>query len=225
MKKYILLILTAFALTSCNLDFFPYDKVSSGSMQNVENAGIATDGNYALFKAALDYGGFFTVGNTYVRHYFQLNEYKGDNTLMSGKSTDPLFLDATLDDSASDTNTEFFWFVSYKICYATSVLINMIPDDTDDAELRHIKGENLTMRAFAHMGLCQVFANPYVWDEGSSPGVIINTGESGTTRATVKQVYDQVEADLKEAIACMDGGTRRGNNGYRTGATRTSLPL
>ena len=99
MKKYILLILTAFALTSCNLDFFPYDKVSSGSMQNVENAGIATDGNYALFKAALDYGGFFTVGNTYVRHYFQLNEYKGDNTLMSGKSTDPLFLDATLDDS------------------------------------------------------------------------------------------------------------------------------
>lgn len=223
MKKYILLILTAFALTSCNLDFFPYDKVSSGSMQNVENAGIATDGNYALFKAALDYGGFFTVGNTYVRHYFQLNEYKGDNTLMSGKSTDPLFLDATLDDSASDTNTEYFWFVSYKICYATSVLINMIPDDTDDAELRHIKGENLTMRAFAHMGLCQVFANPYVWDEGSSPGVIINTGESGTTRATVKQVYDRVEADLKEAIACMDGGTRRGNNGYICKATAQGL--
>lgn len=223
MKKYILLILAAFALASCNLEFFPYDKVSSGSMQNVENAGVATDGNYALFKASLDYGGFFTVGNTYVRHYFQLNEFKGDNTLMSGKSTDPLFLDATLDDSASDTNTEYFWFISYKICYATSVLINMIPDDTDDAELRHIKGENLTMRAFAHMGLCQVFANPYVWDGGSSPGVIINTGESGTTRATVKQVYDQVEADLKEAIACMDGGTRRGNNGYIDKTTAQGL--
>lgn len=223
MKKYILLILSVFALTSCNLDFFPYDKVSSGSMQNVENAGVATDGNYALFKAALDYGGFFTVGNTYVRHYFQLNEFKGDNTLMSGKSTDPLFLDATLDDSASDTNTEYFWFVSYKICYATSVLINMIPDDTSDAELRHIKGENLVMRAFAHMNLCHVFAKPYVWDGGASPGVIINTGESGTTRATVKQVYDQVETDLKEAIACMDGGTRRGNNGYICKATAQGL--
>lgn len=84
MKKYILLIATLITAVSCNLEFFPYDKVSSGSMQNVENAGVATDGNYALFKAALDYGGFFTVGNTYVRHLFQLNEFKGDNTLMSG---------------------------------------------------------------------------------------------------------------------------------------------
>ena len=204
MKKYILLIATLITAVSCNLEFFPYDKVSSGSMQNVENAGVATDGNYALFKAALDYGGFFTVGNTYVRHLFQLNEFKGDNTLMSGKSTDPLFLDSTLDDSATDTNTEYFWFISYKICYATSVLINMIPDDTGDAELRHIKGENLVMRAFAHMNLCQVFSFPYVWSNGSEPGVIINTGESGTTRATVKQVYDQVEADLKAAVACIN---------------------
>lgn len=223
MKKYILLIATLITAVSCNLEFFPYDKVSSGSMQNVENAGVATDGNYALFKAALDYGGFFTVGNTYVRHLFQLNEFKGDNTLMSGKSTDPLFLDSTLDDSATDTNTEYFWFISYKICYATSVLINMIPDDTDDAVLRHIKGENLVMRAFAHMNLCQVFSFPYVWSDGSEPGVIINTGESGTTRATVKQVYDQVEADLKAAVACMDGGTRRGNNSYISKATAQGL--
>lgn len=214
MKKLISLILATLAAVSCNLDFFPYDKVSSGSMQSVENAATATDGNYALFKAPVEYSGFYTVGNTYIRHYLQLNELKGDNVLMSGKSTDPLFKDATLDDSASDTNTEYFWYVSYKICYATSAVINVIPDDTDDIVLRHIKGENLTMRAFAQMNLCHVFSFPYSWSEGSEPGVIINTGETDGTRASVKQVYDQVEADLKAAVRCMDGGTRRGNNGY-----------
>ena len=49
MKKYILLIATLITAVSCNLEFFPYDKGSSGSMQNVENAGVATDGNYALY--------------------------------------------------------------------------------------------------------------------------------------------------------------------------------
>ena len=51
-----------------------------------------------------------------------------------------MFKDAVLEDSSSDTNIEYFWFASYKIAYSTSIVIDMISDDTDDAELRHIKG-------------------------------------------------------------------------------------
>ena len=225
MKRYIILIFAALASVSCNLDYFPYDKVSSGSMQNVSSAATATDGNYALFKAPVEYSGFYTVGNTYIRHYMLMAEMKSDNVLMSAKSTDPLFLDAVLEDSSSDTNIEYFWFISYKIAYSTSVVINMISDDTDDAELRHIKGENLVMRALAHMNLCHFFASPYVWDGGASPGVVINTGdgETNVSRASVAQVYGQVESDLLNAIKCMDGGTRRGNNGYIGKATAQGL--
>lgn len=225
MKRYIILIFAALASVSCNLDYFPYDKVSSGSMQNVSSAATATDGNYALFKAPVEYSGFYTVGNTYIRHYMLMAEMKSDNVLMSAKSTDPLFLDAVLEDSSSDTNIEYFWFISYKIAYSTSVVINMISDDTDDAELRHIKGENLVMRAIAHMNLCHFFASPYVWDGGASPGVVINTGdgETNVSRASVAQVYGQVESDLLNAIKCMDGGTRRGNNGYIGKATAQGL--
>lgn len=216
MKKTIISIFAVLAAVSCNLDYFPYDKVSSGSMQNVASATTATDGNYALFKGPVEYSGFFTVGNTYIRHWMLMAELKGDNALMSAKSTDPLFLDAVLEDSSSDTNVEYFWFVSYKIAYSTSIVINMIDDDTDDLELRHIKGENLVMRAIAHMNLCQLFSEPYVWDNGASAGVVINTGggEAVVTRASVAQVYEQVETDLLNAVKCMEGGTRRGNNGY-----------
>ncbi len=225
MRKYIILAFMALAAVSCNLDYYPYDKVSAGSMQNLSSAAVATDGNYALFKAPLEYSGFFMVGNTYVRHYFQMAELKGDNVLMSGKSTDPLFKDAVLEDSSSDTNIEYFWFAAYKIAYSTSVVIDMISDDTDDADLRHIKGENLTMRALVYMHLCDIYANPYVWDGGQSMGVILNTGggETNVSRASVAKVYEQVESDLLAAIRCMEGGSRRGNNGYIGKATAQGL--
>lgn len=221
MKRYIILMIAAIAAVSCNLDFFPYDKVSSGSMQHVSSAATATDGNYALFKAPVEYSGFYTVGNTYIRHYMLMSEMKGDNVLMSAKSTDPLFLDAVLEDSSSDTNVEYFWFISYKIAYSASVVINMIDDDADDADLRHIKGENLVMRALAHINLCHFFANPYVWDNGASPGVVINLGDGNkdVSRASVAQVYAQAEKDLLNAIRCMDGGSRRGNRGYMDKST------
>ncbi len=212
-----LLALGAALLSSCNLDKIPPDRVSSASMQNEDNAVTATNGNYALFKSYIDYNGFFTVGNTFVRHYLLMTELKGDNILMSGKSTDPLFLNATLSDMASDTDIEHFWFISYKICYSTSVMIDAIDDDSDET-LRHIKGENYFMRAFAHMALCQIYAFPYALKGADEIGVIIRTGLSASNevkrRASVGEVYGQCERDLKRAIELMDGGSRRGDNGY-----------
>ncbi|MBO5195336.1 MAG: RagB/SusD family nutrient uptake outer membrane protein, partial [Bacteroidales bacterium] len=48
-------------------------------------------------------------------------------------------------------------------------------------------------------------------------------GETNVSRASVAQVYGQVESDLLNAIKCMDGGTRRGNNGYIGKATAQGL--
>lgn len=217
--RNILFVLAAglLLLCSCNLDKFPPDQVTSGDMQNEESAAIATNGNYALFKFYLSYNGFYTVGNTFLRHFLLMSELKSDNILMSGKSTDPLFLNATLSDMASDTDIEYFWFISYKICYATSAMINAISDDSD-AVLRHIKGENYFMRAFTHMALCQIYAFPYALKGADEIGVILRTGPAASNevkrRASVGEVYEQCESDLKRAIELMDGGTRRGDKGY-----------
>lgn len=218
MKKYISLILTVLVTAACNLDTFPVDKVSSGDMQNPENAATATNGNYAMFKVPVEYNGFYTVGNTYIRHYSQMTELKGDNILMSGKSTDPLFSDATLVEMAGDTNIEYMWLISYKINYATTAMIDAIPDGTDDAVLKHIKGENYFMRAYSHMNLINLFAFPYALKGKDEMGVVIRVAaaaadESGK-RATVGEVYDQVEKDLKAAIKLMEGGSKRGDNGF-----------
>ena len=204
MKKFLLIFLAALAAASCKLDYFPNDAVSSSSMATAENAASATIGNYSLFKSWINFSGFNTVGNTYIRHYQQLAELKGDNVLMSGKTTDPLFNDATMVDVSSDTNIDYFWFISYKINFATSVVINSIPEETTDPKLLHIKGENLFMRALSHMNLIQIFATPYNWDPNAMGVVIRTSSEDPVERATVGAVYDQVEKDLKAAIQCMD---------------------
>ena len=204
MKKFLLIFLAALPAVSCQLDYFPNDAVSSSSMATAENAASATIGNYSLFKSWINFSGFNTVGNTYIRHYQQLAELKGDNVLMSGKTTDPLFNDATMVDVSSDTNIDYFWFISYKINFATSVVINSIPEETTDPKLQHIKGENLFMRALSHMNLIQIFATPYSWDPNAIGVVIRTSSEDPVERATVGAVYDQVEKDLKAAIQCMD---------------------
>ena len=218
MKKLIFFLAAAAMAVSCNLDKFPVDKVSSGDMKNPESAANATAGVYAMFKSPVAYNGFYTVGNTYIRHYSQMAELKADNTLMSGKSTDPLFSDATLVEMAGDTNLEYFWLISYKICYAATVIIDVIPEDTEDATLRHIRGENLFMRAYSHMNLINIFSYPYSLKGPDEIGVVIRTAPASTgeesKRATVGEVYASVESDLKAAIKCMEGGARRGDNGY-----------
>ena len=209
-KSIIILTLLAVTATSCNLDKFPHNQVSAESMQTQENAIAATIGNYALFKATPGY-----AGDIFVRHNQQLHEFKSDNILMSGKSTDALFLAATFQDSEVDDNVKVYWAQGYRICYATSNVINVIPDDTEDAVMRHIKGENLFLRAMAHLLMSEVFSQPYSFGR-DNPGIVIRTSAMTSTpvRATVGEVYDQIEADLKKAIELMTGGKRRGDNGY-----------
>lgn len=216
MKKTIIALLSVVALVaSCDLEKVPYNKVSSSAMANAANAEIATNGNYGLFKAHFSYRGMDNIGWTYIRHYQQLSELKSDNVLMSGKSTDPLFLDATLDDTAADNNIASFWFLAYKLCYSTSAVINVIDDATADQNLLQLKGENYFMRAVAHLHLSQLFSQPYSFGRDNL-GVIRRTEAAAgeIKRSTVGEIYDLVEEDLKAAIKYMDGCTRRGNNGY-----------
>lgn len=209
-KSIIILTILALAATSCKLDKFPHDQVSAESMQTAENAVTATNGCYALFKSTPGY-----AGDIFVRHNEQLHEYKSDNVLMSGKSTDALFLDATFQDSEVDDNVKNYWAEGYRICYSTSNVINVIPDDEQDATLRHIKGENLFLRSFAHMQMCELFAYPYSMGR-DNPGIVLRLAPMKDTpvRATVGEVYDQLEKDLLQAIELMKGGKRRGDNGY-----------
>lgn len=215
MKKILYILSSVLLLAACDLEKFPSDALSAESMKNPENSSTVTDGTYAMFKAILMYKGQDYSANSYVRHFFQMAEFRGDNIVLCAKTTDPLNNAVCYSDVSTEGNTGYYWWISYKIIFSANAMIEAIPEDTNDATLKHILGENYFLRAVSHLNLLQIYATPYSFGRDKL-GVVLRTSTdcSVTERETVGKCYDSVEEDFKKAAQLMKGGTRRGNNGY-----------
>ncbi len=123
MKKILLVLGAALVMSSCNLDKFPSDAVSSESMSDPANSAVVTDGTYALFKAILMYDGTVYSANSYVRHYFQMAEFRGDNICLSDMTPDPLCNATRLSDVSTEGNTGYFWWRAYKITLSANSML------------------------------------------------------------------------------------------------------
>ena len=216
MKKILsTIVFLPLLLAGCvNLDFVESDALTGAALAtNPAAATYTTDGIYAMMKDMSKYQN--SQNNSFVRQYFLLNELKGDNICYSNTSTDPFWKAAQYIDAANDANNSFMWYICYKMIYAANSNINGLTEDTPLS--KQLKGENYFLRAFFHFTLCTLFAKPYSFDNGAGPGVVMRMGDySETKRSTVAECYDDIEADLKEAIRLMSPSSQRykGNNGY-----------
>lgn len=99
---------------------------------------------------------------------------------------------------------------SYRLFYRIIGNANYIIDNIDaasgsDAEKKRIKAEALTLRAYAHYFLVQLFGKRY--DAATKPNAQLGVPIMGSSkdtnkpRATVEEVYAQIVKDLDAAIA------------------------
>lgn len=104
-------------------------------------------------------------------------------------------------------SVRFVYRFYYKLIANANMIINNIdnaagPQEDKDA----IKGQALAYRAWAHHQLVQIFGERYEAGGNNSqlgvPLVTINTIE-GQPRATVEEVYAQINTDLEAAIAIL----------------------
>ena len=195
---------------SCNLDTFPSDELNSDLLlQDAKGAEYIMDGVYAILKDEVDFLGYAS-GNCYVRHYFQLAEFPGDNICLSAHTTDPLY-EATaymMNDGLKNVGT--LWMVGYKAIYMCNTVIETL--DETKPENKQLLGEAYFMRGLMHLHMVTLFAKPYSYGR-ENMGVPLRTATSGeVTRASVGEVYDQIEKDLKKASTLL--GKSRGNTGY-----------
>ena len=215
MKKILsTIVFLPLLLAGCiNLDFVESDALSGAALAtNPAAAEYTTDGIYAMMKEMSTYQQ--SQNNSFVRQYFLLNELKGDNICFSNTSTDPFWKAAQYIDGDNDANNSFMWYICYKMLYAANSNISGLTEETPQS--RQLKGENHFLRAYFHFVLCDLFAKPYSFDGGTSPGIVLRVGTdySLTERATVAQCYKAIEDDLTEAIRLMDPSSKRGDNGY-----------
>ncbi len=200
-----------FGLNSCNLDVFPSDELNGELLlQDAKGAEYIMDGCYALLKDEIDFLGYAS-GNTYIRHYFQLAEFPGDNICLSSHTTDPLY-EATaymMTDGLKNVGT--LWMIAYKAIYMCNTVIGAL--DENDPNNKQVLGEAYFMRGLLHLHLVTLYARPYSHGKDNL-GVPLRTSTSSpeTKRNSVGEVYDQIVLDLQKAGELM--GKSRGNAGY-----------
>lgn len=100
------------------------------------------------------------------------------------------------------------WLNAYQVVFSANLVLKTLEKiDEADASYKKIKGSALFFRAFAFYHIAQLFCKPYdAATAGQDLGIPLrlDSDPNGlSTRATVRQTYDQIVQDLTEAIGSL----------------------
>lgn len=200
MKKIIftLTILVAVVFSSCELDRSPFTEISADELfEDPGAAQSATLGNYLFLKGDKGYDGWSD-------DLHRISEYGGDNVMISGGTTDPLFFFYNYQRNPNNSRTNRFWSNSFKAIVGTNRVIESL-NEGETEEQDQVIGENYYIRALVFFQMGNVFGRPY--NQGtenlSIPLKLTSDIEDLPDRNTVGEVYDQVIKDLKKAESLM----------------------
>lgn len=195
-RKFIVSLIVLLGISACNLDYLPYDGLPEKEL-TVSEIGLigATIGNYNYLKDSY-----------YQRSFHFLGEYGGDNISLSGTTTDPLFYCYNYQHFPAMGTTRNFWEKAYQLIVGCNKVIKSINENASQ-EMLQLKGENYYLRAQTLFHLCNIFGRPYYQNPETNLGVPIKLDDNVETvppRSSVKEVYEQVVADLLVAEQLME---------------------
>ena len=194
------------AFTGCK-DFLEEAPVLAQSNEltfsTYEGLDKAVAGAYAPLASTAWYGADFVI----------INELKTSNgkkwigsTWDSGRCNDEYNI------NYNPNNTSALWGTAYFVISAVNNVMDNLEGkavgDVTEQDLNNLKAECLFIRALSHFDLVRTYAQPYCYNlegadgKGSHDGVpvVLHTEpDAKPKRNSVKEVYDQVIADLLEA--------------------------
>lgn len=200
-------------LASCGndwLDVSPSNGTDAdGALSSANDLTAARTGMYKALKgnsSFVDYYGqqMFVYGDVHAGDDYQYNNIGGSNR-------GSFYYLMNYNSASEFGSSNVPWQSPYIVIGRANRIIEAvdgggISDASDNAELlAQYKAEALVLRALAHFDLVRIFGKPYTEDQGASAGVPLVTtsleSNAKPARSTVKEVYDQVLADLNEAIS------------------------
>lgn len=207
-KFFFIILILPLLITGCLKDINPSDAITTGTLTNSKD-GLqkALNGAYALFKDHVAFNGTVDGNNMYLRQYFQLSDFAGDDIVCAQTTTDPLYYSFSLDHTATQTNSRYFWYISYKIINDVNTVIESAEKMANpDESIKQLIGECYFLRAFCHFNLVRLFARPYTQDPDAT-GIILRTSSSDPAqkaRSSVKEVYASVISDALKGAELMN---------------------
>ncbi|MBE0651588.1 MAG: RagB/SusD family nutrient uptake outer membrane protein [Bacteroidales bacterium] len=216
MKKFInlnligLLALIIMSQSCRKMNVAPTDQMSTSSIASSSGALLdVTNGNYALLKDNVAFNGVQNQNDMYLRQYFQMSNFAGDNIVCANRTEDPLYYSFTYTHSPAQENARYFWYISYKIINGANTVIDIIKAKGSKTALEdQLEGESYFLRAFCDFNMVRFFAPLYdCCDPTTTPGIILRESAQVTpakARATVKDTYDFIISDLKKSASLMN---------------------
>ncbi|NLM93851.1 MAG: RagB/SusD family nutrient uptake outer membrane protein [Bacteroidales bacterium] len=220
----------AFLLPSCE-DFLdlapPLEMTTELSLSTIAGLEEATNGCYAPLYSTNWYGRAFPV----------IGDLKGGNAKASPLNSGRFRSEYTWTNNPSSTAGVYYqgYIAITRACNVLEYADKLEDPDASPARINQLKGESYFIRALAYFDLIRMYAQPYTQAPQSlGLPLIVKSEVSYPSRATVAEIYTQIEADLEEAIALLDfesrpsasnGSTAAFANKYSALALRAKVAL
>lgn len=115
------------------------------------------------------------------------------------------------DNTPTSPYVRIIWGTFYNTIYSANQVMEIVDKQTQDPTLKYYMAQALGARAYSYWMLAQLWQFNYA-DDPDAPCVPIITEDNsqdaainGVGRASVKDVYSRILADLNTAISCLDG--------------------
>ncbi len=196
------------------LDTYPTTSVAAAdAVKSTKNAWAALNGIHRVMYTQYDAQGQAGEGSQNI-----FRDLMGEDIvypLANGSTGLITFLRWQAHRNVNDGFLRYVYRFYYRLISNANVLIGGIDAaEGPEADKKVIKGQALAYRAWCHFQLVQLWGERYRAGESNSqlgvPLALINTLE-GQPRATVEEVYTQINADLAEAKTLLAGYVRSGS--------------
>lgn len=113
------------------------------------------------------------------------------------------------------------WSFYYNIILNTNLILDNIENFSSNDLYNKVKGQALAMRAWSYFRLIRLYQHTYIGSE-DKPGVILRLKANADPmpRASVKDVYTQIDTDLNDALTLLkdESRGRKSNINYAVAA-------
>ena len=143
-------------------------------------------------------------------------EVMGDDMIMGAQGSGWFWYEANYNVKQRYTSsswTSHFLWNSYYTWIGNANYLLAATQSLNGTGMNYIKGQAYAIRAYSYFMLAQWFARTYVGHQNDPcvpifDGLTFN-GSTGKPRSTVTQVYNQIDADITQAISLLDGTTQQ----------------
>lgn len=211
-NKYIALGLGALTLASC--ESLDTEYLGYYVTQEQKNETLEKNPEMALASVTGCFASFSTYMSVYSQHFdfgypavmLGLDLQGTDMVTINGGYNWFSYWEGYTSPTAQGTPSGMAWYHIYDQVFACNNVAATIAADTEDDQLMFYRAQAVACRAFDYWVLAQLYQFNYAGNE-SQPCVPLITdlnsqeaASQGAPRATVQETYDQIMADINEAI-------------------------